>query len=54
MIVITVIKTGTRASIELTALSVHFNQECSDSHFAGWNGEIEEEDGNPGEEKEVV
>jgi hypothetical protein len=35
-------------------LSIHLNQKRGDSHFAGWNGEIEEEYSDPGKEKEVV
>ena len=38
----------------LTALSVHFNQESRHSHFTGRNGEVEEKDSDPREEKEVV
>lgn len=49
-----VIQTCSGASRKLTALSIHFNQECSDGHFTGWNGEIKEEYGDPSEEKEVV
>lgn len=38
----------------LTALSVHFNQESRHCHFAGRNGQVEEKDSDPCEEKEVV
>lgn len=38
----------------LTALPVHFNQESRHRHFTGRNGEVEEKDSDPCEEKEVV
>lgn len=39
---------------QLTTLSIHLNQECCHSHLARRNGQVEEEDGDPSEEKEVV
>lgn len=38
----------------LTALPVHFNQESRHCHFTRRNGEVEEKDRDPREEKEVV
>lgn len=40
--------------VSRTALSVHFNKECSYRHFAGWNSQVEEKDCDPCEEKKVV
>lgn len=37
-----------------TALSIHLDKECSDRHLTGGDGQVEEEDSDPGKEKEVV
>ena len=41
-------------SIERTALSIHFNQECSHCDLAGGYSQIKKENRDPSKEQEVV
>lgn len=41
-------------SRRLTALSIHLNQECGNSNLSYRNGNVEKENRDPGEEKEIM